>query len=183
MKVELSELKKWVDIKVEFSNYLNDCLEYWKNEDFKNSIQWQTLYNNNFIKDGVIDLKNIEMVDDSLMSVALEILLKSYIMKEYNNDGFYDIKKLISMSEDEIRNSYKDEEEVDNEMYKKSIQFKSLKKFGIIDSQDMINDKILSEYPISKKFFISLSLHIIKSNGLDYHPELVNSLLKMKILS
>jgi hypothetical protein len=180
MKINLSEIKKWGDLKTEFLHMLNFCLDNWKNNDVKNSIEYNTLLSYNFIKKDIFNLKAIELFDEFLLDIVLENLLKRYNMKETNNNIRIDIQRFASMTEQEIIELGDNGDDIAD--IKSTIYYKSLKDFGLIDNKGDIIVNILNKYPNAKRFFINDSLLIIKTYGIEYNPVLLTALFNMKVI-
>lgn len=182
MKINLSEIKIWSNIQSEFKNILIFCIENWNNNSVKSSIEWNTLLSYKFIKKDIIDLKEIEMFDESLFEEATSIFLQSFIMKESDNSsGSFDSVKMSLLTEEEIIAMHDESMSiVDN---KKTTYYKSLKTYGFINQKGEIDINILNKNTFIKKNYINFSLDVIKKFGTDWNVGVLNSLIKLNIIT
>ena len=181
MKINLSEIKIWGDIKYEFNNILNYCIENWNETSVKSSIEWNTLVSYKFIKKDIIDLKEIEMFDEYLFEEATSNFLKSFIMKESENSNVrIDTAKISLLTEEEIIAMYDDN--ISSGDNKKTIYYKSLKAYGLINQKGEIDIAFLSKNTNVRKFYTKCALDAIKNYGIDWDADLLNSLIKLNII-
>ena len=177
MKINIVELKKWCDIKVSFLNILNNLLFNWYDLDFKKSIEYNTFFEYNFIKNDVIDLKSIVIFDEYLFEICvLDFFEKLNIKYSDESNMKIDFNKIMTASEEDLM--------IQNDVidYKKSVYYKSLKNFGFINNRNEIEIDVLNKFPNIKKEYIKISLNNIMVNGYDYNEIITKSLIKLNII-
>jgi hypothetical protein len=181
MKLNLLELKKWADIKTEYLAILNYCIDNWNNQNVKKSLEWETMTSFKFIKKDIIDLKEIEIFDEYLFEITVNLFFLKYLLKESESSNIQiDINKMSTLSEEEIRNLHN--EDMDELANKNTIYTKSLKSYGFIQKNGTVDTTLLNSQTSIKREFISNALHIIRTYGREWNPDLENALISLDII-